>query len=44
VVCVGRLCEQKGQLLLLEAVKLLMDAGLSVHLVLVGDGEMRDEA
>ena len=42
-VCVGRLCEQKGQMLLLEAVKRLLEAGESIELVLAGDGEMRGE-
>ncbi len=40
-VCVGRLCEQKGQLLLIEAAKKLRDAGVIFELVLAGDGEMR---
>lgn len=43
LVCVGRLCEQKGQLLLVEAVLQLRDAGVQVELVLAGDGEMRPE-
>ncbi|MDO8903164.1 glycosyltransferase family 4 protein [Hydrogenophaga sp.] len=43
LVCVGRLCEQKGQLLLLEAVRRLRDQGVDLHLVLAGDGEMRGE-
>jgi colanic acid/amylovoran biosynthesis glycosyltransferase len=43
LVCVGRLCEQKGQLLLLEAVALLAKRGTHVELVLAGDGEMRPE-
>lgn len=43
LVCVGRLCEQKGQLLLLEAVRQLRDLGEDFHLVLAGDGEMRAE-
>jgi glycosyltransferase involved in cell wall biosynthesis len=42
-VCVGRLCEQKGQLLLLRAVHRLREQGLRVELVLAGDGEMRPE-
>jgi glycosyltransferase involved in cell wall biosynthesis len=42
-VCVGRLCEQKGQLLLVEAVALLHKRGVSLDLVLAGDGEMRAE-
>lgn len=43
LVCVGRLCEQKGQLLLLEAVKKLADANVDFELILAGDGEMRQE-
>ena len=43
LVCVGRLCEQKGQMLLLEAAKKLHDAGLDFELILAGDGEMRTE-
>ena len=41
LVCVGRLCEQKGQLLLVEAAHRLMVQGVHVELVLAGDGEMR---
>jgi glycosyltransferase involved in cell wall biosynthesis len=41
LVCVGRLCEQKGQLLLVEAAHRLAAAGVDFELVLVGDGEMR---
>jgi len=40
-VCVGRLCEQKGQLLLVEAVKQLAEAEVPCQLVLVGDGPLR---
>jgi len=43
LVCVGRLCEQKGQLILLEAVRLLKDRGIVFELVLAGDGEMRSD-
>ena len=43
LVCVGRLCEQKGQLLLLEACARLWQAGARFELVLVGDGPMRQE-
>lgn len=43
LVCVGRLCEQKGQLLLVEAARRLMDAGVAFELILAGDGEMRPE-
>jgi glycosyltransferase involved in cell wall biosynthesis len=42
LVCVGRLCEQKGQLLLLDAADRLIAQGLDFELVLAGDGEMRD--
>jgi colanic acid/amylovoran biosynthesis glycosyltransferase len=41
LVCVGRLCEQKGQLLLIDAVRILRDRGVSVSLTLAGDGELR---
>jgi glycosyltransferase involved in cell wall biosynthesis len=41
LVCVGRLCEQKGQLLLVAAVAALARRGVDVELVLAGDGEMR---
>ena len=43
LVCVGRLCEQKGQLLLVEAAKRVVATGRSLELVLAGDGEMRAE-
>ena len=42
-VCVGRLCEQKGQLVLLEAFARLRSRRGGCRLVLVGDGEMRAE-
>ncbi|MGN8261797.1 glycosyltransferase [Pseudomonas sp. SMSB3] len=41
LVCVGRLCEQKGQLLLIEAAHALASTGVDFELVLAGDGEMR---
>jgi glycosyltransferase involved in cell wall biosynthesis len=41
LVCVGRLCEQKGQLLLIEAAARLKREGVAFEIVLVGDGEMR---
>jgi glycosyltransferase involved in cell wall biosynthesis len=41
LVCVGRLCEQKGQLLLLEAAQKLAAQGIEFELILAGDGEMR---
>jgi glycosyltransferase involved in cell wall biosynthesis len=43
LVCVGRLCEQKGQLLLVEAMARLHREGHSAELLLVGDGPMRPE-
>lgn len=43
VVCVGRLCEQKGQLLLVDAVHRLAQKGIELEVVLAGDGEMRAE-
>ena len=43
LVCVGRLCEQKGQMLLIEAAKKLNDSGVDFELILAGDGEMRAE-
>ena len=42
-VCVGRLCEQKGQLLLLDAIKQLQAEGIRCQLILAGDGPMRKD-
>jgi colanic acid/amylovoran biosynthesis glycosyltransferase len=41
LVCVGRLSEEKGHLVLLEAIKGLSISGVFVRLVLVGDGPLR---
>jgi colanic acid/amylovoran biosynthesis glycosyltransferase len=41
LVCVGRLCEQKGQALLVSAAATLHREGLKFELVFVGDGEQR---
>jgi colanic acid/amylovoran biosynthesis glycosyltransferase len=41
--CVGRLCPQKGQLILLDAFAALLKEGRDAKLVLAGDGEMRPE-
>jgi glycosyltransferase involved in cell wall biosynthesis len=41
LVCLGRLCEQKGQLLLVEAADRLKRSGEQFTLVFVGDGPMR---
>jgi glycosyltransferase involved in cell wall biosynthesis len=43
LVCIGRLCEQKGQLLLIEAAAKVAAKGVKFELVLVGGGEMRGE-
>lgn len=41
IVCIGRLCPAKGQLLLIEAVSQLIADGMNLKLTLVGDGESR---
>jgi colanic acid/amylovoran biosynthesis glycosyltransferase len=41
--CVGRLSEQKGQLLLVQAAAELVARGRDFELVLAGDGELRGE-
>jgi len=41
LVCVGRLSEQKGQLIILEALHLLNKEGIDFEMVLAGDGPMR---
>nr|WP_232897341.1 glycosyltransferase [Pontibaca salina] len=41
LVNIGRFVEQKGQMLLVEAMARLGDTQLDLHLTLVGDGEMR---
>lgn len=43
LVSVGRLSEQKGQMLMLEALGRLHKKGRDFHLTLVGDGELRGE-
>ena len=43
LVCVGRLSAQKGQLLLIDAVRRVIEDGGDMKLVLAGDGEMRPE-
>lgn len=43
LVCVGRLCSQKGQLLLVEAAARLLARNVPFELVLAGDGPMRGE-
>jgi colanic acid/amylovoran biosynthesis glycosyltransferase len=41
LICVGRLCEAKGQMLLVEAAAALVARGVPFELVLAGDGPMR---
>ena len=41
LICVGRLCEQKGQIVLVRACKILADRGIDFKVTLIGDGEMR---
>jgi colanic acid/amylovoran biosynthesis glycosyltransferase len=41
LLCVGRLCTEKGQYVLLEAARLMMLAGTNFELVLAGDGPIR---
>lgn len=43
LVCVGRLSEQKGHRILLDAAQRLEAEGVEFELVLVGDGELRGE-
>ncbi|AKU10729.1 glycosyltransferase family protein [Azoarcus sp. CIB] len=43
LVCVGRLCEQKGQLLLVEALARLAAQNIDFEMVFAGDGELRGE-
>jgi colanic acid/amylovoran biosynthesis glycosyltransferase len=43
LVCVGRLCEQKGHGLLVEAAARLAEEGEPFELVLVGDGPLRPQ-
>jgi glycosyltransferase involved in cell wall biosynthesis len=41
LVCVGRICEQKGQLLLVDALALVRDRGIDCQVVFAGDGPLR---
>jgi glycosyltransferase involved in cell wall biosynthesis len=41
LVSIGRLAEQKGQLILIEAASLLEKDGLPFEIILIGDGPMR---
>ena len=42
-VCIGRLCSEKGQIILLEAFSRVLERYPDCRLVLGGDGEMREE-
>jgi len=41
LICVGRLCEQKGQVLLIEAAAKAVQAAGHFELLLIGDGDLR---
>ena len=43
LVCVGRLSDEKGQILLLKAASMLLTEGFDFQLVLAGDGPIRHE-
>jgi glycosyltransferase involved in cell wall biosynthesis len=43
LVCVGRLCPEKAQPLLIRAIAALRDRGTRIDLVLAGDGDLRAE-
>ena len=43
LVCVGRLCAEKSQILLVRALAALRERGIRVDLVLAGDGDLRGE-
>lgn len=43
LVCVGRICHEKGQLLLVEAAARLIKQGIRLELVLAGDGPVRPQ-
>ena len=43
LVSVGRICKDKGQLFLIEAVARLVQDGVDIKLTIVGDGELRQE-
>jgi colanic acid/amylovoran biosynthesis glycosyltransferase len=43
LVCVGRLSEQKGHIVLCKAVALLAEQSEPIHVTFIGDGELRSE-
>lgn len=42
-ISIGRLCEQKGQMLMLRAAALLKQEDVDFSIALIGDGELREE-
>jgi colanic acid/amylovoran biosynthesis glycosyltransferase len=42
IVCVGRLVPEKGQMILMQAMRRLADMGITARVVFVGDGRSRD--
>ncbi len=40
---IGRLCEQKGPMILLESLPALLNDGIKLHVTFAGDGELRHE-
>lgn len=43
LVCIGRLCAEKGHVLLLEAVRKLVAQGKDVEVTMIGDGPLRND-
>jgi glycosyltransferase involved in cell wall biosynthesis len=43
LICIGRLSEQKGHFLLIQAAALLAQSGINFKLLFVGDGELRPQ-
>lgn len=43
LVCIGRIAEQKGQFLLVEAAAVLHREGVDFELIFIGDGPMKDQ-
>lgn len=43
LVCVGRICHEKGQMLLVEAAAKVVKKGIALELVLAGDGPVRPQ-
>ena len=43
LLCVGRLSEEKGQLLVVRAARMLVDQGIELQVILAGDGPLRSQ-